>query len=224
MPDAWAVRGWLMTMPRPTSVRLTLKDGTRNELVCGAQPWARIAQTIIALEAQVLEALDTDARLVRAAKISEIIAGGSDEEEAACSSTGVSAPPAVMPPNVEKGMMAVLDKFGTLLAGAYQHAVTIAFDQMVAVVNIQTNATVSMQRELMQARVESRKLERELIEQAFEQAEQSGEAGDMLRQLISGYMQGQASRIAGAATTAVAGKAGAAAPKPPPTNGKGSTS
>lgn len=64
--DARAIRGWLLTQPRPASVKVTI--GQDSRVVACSGPWARVADTIAALEADTLEALDAQGNLLRAAR------------------------------------------------------------------------------------------------------------------------------------------------------------
>lgn len=64
--DARAIRGWLLTQPRPASVKVTC--GQESRVVACAGPWARVADTLAALEADTLEALDAQGNLLRATR------------------------------------------------------------------------------------------------------------------------------------------------------------
>lgn len=64
--DARAIRGWLLTQPRPASVKVTC--GQESRIVACSGPWARVADTIAALEADTLEALDAQGNLLRATR------------------------------------------------------------------------------------------------------------------------------------------------------------
>jgi hypothetical protein len=215
MTTARDLRSWLMSAPRPTLVRLQLADGQMQEVEC-SQPWARLGETCAAMDAVTIWALSAQGKVLRVAKVADI-AEDLEPDEQPCSSTATNASAAaVIQKDDSRAMLAVLDKFGTLLASAYQHATSIAFDKMVEVVSLQSQANVAMQRELINARVEVRRMERDIIDDALEKADAAGE-GDMLRQFVGSYFAGQAERFAAQATTAVAGAGAAAAPKP---NGK----
>lgn len=224
MPEAWAIRSWLLPNPRPTTLRLTTSKGTEETILCSGQPWAHIAQTVVAMDTVSIHALDAEGRTIRAAKVSDILAELNDDEPASSSTTGEATAnngPLVVPSSFERGMLALFDRCADRIAEAYRHATDVAFDRLVDVVNLQSQANVSMQREMMQARVESRKLEREMFDQAWEQAEANGD-GDMFKQFFSAYLQGQTSKFANQVMTPSAGKAGGP-PKPPtPSNGKAS--
>lgn len=212
MTTARDLRSWLISAPRPTHVRLQLADGTQHEVECN-QPWARLGETCAAMDAVTIWALNAQGKTLRVAKVADI-AEELEADEPPCSSTAPGSTPAVIQRDESRAMLAVLDKFGTLLAGAYQHATSIAFDKMVEVVSLQSQANVAMQRELINARVEVRRMERDIIDDALEKADAAGE-GDMMRQFVGSYFAGQAERFAQQATTAVAG-AGTA----PKSNGK----
>lgn len=217
MTTARDLRSWLISAPRPTLIRLQLADGQVHEVECN-QPWARLGETCAAMDAVSIWAIDGHGKTLRVAKVADI-ADDLEPDDPPCSNTASGSAPAAMQRDESRAMLAVLDKFGTLLAGAYQHATAIAFDKMVEIVSLQSQASVAMQRELMNARVEVRRMERDIIDDALEKADAAGE-GDMMRQFVGSYFAGQAERFAAQATTAVAGAGAGAVPKP---NGKPQT-
>ncbi len=229
MTTARDIRSWLMTQPRPTLVRLQTADGRVEELACAGQPWARLGESCAAIDAVTIFALDGNGKLIRVAKVADIAEGLEPDDDGSSSSSSSSSPdiaPARMAPDDSRAMLAVLDRFGALLANAYNHATTIAFDQVVRVAELHSNATVQMQRELMNARLEVRRMERDILDEAMEKADAAGD-GDMMRQFVGAYFSGQAERMAQQATNAVAGanKPNGKSPTPPtpPTPPKGAS-
>lgn len=219
MTTARDLRSWLMSQPRPTVIRLTLADGKVEELACSGQPWARLGESCAAMDPVTIFAVDAQGKLLRAAKVADILDELDGLEDESCSSTAtstVASTPATMQRDETRGYLALMDKFGTLIAGAYEHATNVAFDKsfdkLVEVVELLMKSTTAMQREAMNARVEVRRMEQEILDEAIEKADAGGD-GDMMRQFVGAYFSGQASRLADQATTAVAG-AGAGAPKP----------
>lgn len=221
MTTARDLRSWLMSQPRPTTIRLMLADGKVEELACSGQPWARLGESCAAMDPVTIFAVDANGKLLRAAKVADI----ADELEqldedpsssSSSSSTTCSSTPATMQRDETRGYLALMDKFGTLIAGAYEHATNVAFDKafdrMVNVVNLLMQSTMAMQKEAMNARVEVRRMERDILDEAIEKADAGGD-GDMMRQFVGAYFSGQASRIAEQATTAVT--SGAAKPNGP---------
>jgi hypothetical protein len=231
MTTAHDLRSWLMTQPRPTLIRLALVDGKFEEFACAGQKWARLGESCAAMDPVTIYAVDANGKLLRAAKVADIadeledIDDESSSRSSSSSSISSTLAPVTMQRDDARAMLAVLDKFGTLLAAAHEHSTTVAwdkaFDKMVEIVNIAMNSTVAMQREMMSARAENRRLEREMVDDALERADAAGE-GDMLRPFISAYFSGQAERVAEQATTAVSGP-GIAKPngKPPAPQPKG---
>jgi hypothetical protein len=213
-----------MTSPRPTTVRLQMADGQVQELSCN-QPWARLGESCAAMDAVKIFALDATGGILRVSKIADIAAA--DEEDLDDDDNRQHAPtraqPRPLPVDPDAAILAVLDRFASHLADAYRHATTTAFEQVVQVATIHANTTAAMQRELMNARLETRRLERDMIDDAIERADAGGD-GDMLRQFIGAYFSGQAERVVARATDAVAGAASSGAggkpngkPAPPPT-------
>lgn len=229
MTTARDIRSWLMTQPRPTAIRLLLPDGKTDEIVCAGQPWARLGESCAAMDPVTVFALDPNGKLLRAAKVADILdeLDGAEDDPDPCSSTSTSSSsssstPATMQRDETRGYLALMDKFGTLIAGAYEHATNVAFDKafdrMVDVVSLLMQSTMAMQKEAMNARVEVRRLERDILEEAIEKADAGGD-GDMMRQFVGAYFSGQANRFADQAANAIAG-AGAGGPSVAKPNGK----
>lgn len=231
MTTAKDLRSWLMTQPRPTMVRLQLADGRVEELACAGQPWARLGESCAAMDPVTIFAIDGNGKLQRVAKVADIAEGLDADDDAAPpaapSNVYETAPSARLERDDSRAMLAVLDKFGALLANAYAHSTDVAFNKMVDLVTLISTSLSQMQRELIQARLENRRLEREIIDDALDQAEAKAEAsgeGDIFRQFIGSYMSGQAERFAQQATNAVMppgaakpnGKPAAAPPAPQP--------
>jgi len=213
MTTARDLRSWLISAPRPTLIRLQLADGQVHEVEC-KQPWARLGETCAAMDAVTIWAVDGAGKTLRVAKIADI-ADDLEPDEQPCSSTGPGPGPAVMQKDDSRAMLAVLDKFGTLLANAYAHSNDVAFGKMVEVVNLFAAATVQIQKEAIQARYEIRRLERDMVDEALEKADAAGE-GDVLRQFVGSYFAGQAERFAGQAADAVTGAKPNGKPQPQP--------
>lgn len=219
-----------MTQPRPTMVRLQMADGRVEELACTGQPWARLGESCAAMDPVTVFALDANGKLIRVAKVADIAEGLDADDEAAAPAVATSgvyatSETAKLERDDSRAMLAVLDKFGTLLADAYAHSTDVAFSKMVELVTMISSSLTQMQRELIQARLENRRLERDIIEDAFDQAEAKAEAagdGDLFRQFIGSYMSGQAERMAAKATDAVAPRPNGKPAASPPPQPKGS--
>lgn len=216
MTTARDLRSWLMTQPRPTIVRMQTADSQVHELACAGQTWARLGESCAAMDPVTVYAIDANGKLLRVAKVADIAEGY--EEDEPCSSTSSPSADTSAPARLERddarAMMAVLDKFGTLLADAHKFATDKAFTEMVNVARLHADSTVAMQRELIQARLEVRRLERDILDETLQRADAAGEEGgkSIIEQFIGAYVQGQAEKVTKAAAGAVAG-----APKP---NGK----
>lgn len=227
MTTAHDLRSWLMTQPRPTVIRLALADGKTEEFACAGQKWARLGESCAAMDPVTIYALDAQGKFLRAAKVADIADElddiDDDSSSRTSSSSSSSMAPATMQRDDPRAMLAVLDKFGTLLADAHKHSTTVAwdkaFDKMVEIVNLAMTATVQLQREVMAARAEARRLERDMVDEALERADAAGE-GDVLRPFISAYFSGQAERLAEQATNAVSSGPSGAKPGVAKPNGK----
>jgi hypothetical protein len=192
--NARAVRGWLLQQPRPAILRLTSGDGEPQELRLG-RSFAKTAETIEALDPTLIEALDSEGRLLRATNL----------REAEVQSGGRAVVPSELAGDPAAAM---LTHFANLLATAYQHSTDVAFTKMVELVERMGDRADSIEARLERAEADYRKTVRDQIREALERAEEKANDpdgdGSLLTQMAGAFLGGGAGM----------------APRPPPAKAK----
>lgn len=117
------IRGWLLQQPRPSAVRVKSGDDQQT-IEVGVMKWAAIASSIDALDPDIIEALDDKGKLVRAIKADQLDDSVDDEDGTTPASKAAASK------QLDREM-AMLVKFGELLAKAYEHSTSVAFGKMV---------------------------------------------------------------------------------------------
>jgi len=177
------IRGFLLQLPKPTLLRLTSGDGEPQELKL-QKSFAKTAESIAALGAELIEVLDGSGKVLRAMR--------TDTEDAQRS----EAPP--LPAGLAADPNALLlAHFAGLLHRAYEHSTEIAFTKMVEIVDKMGDRSDSIEQRLERAEAQNRRLVNEQIDDAFDRAREAAEragdegGGDLPTQLISAFMGGQ---------------------------------
>jgi hypothetical protein len=129
------VRAWLLQQPKPAMVRITdANDGQQEiETPPGQTSWARVGESIEALEPVLVEALNDKGKLIRALRVNP----EDDEQEPPPSARPTYAsPPPTHVPYVVPGAAgadpetARLVAFAGLISEAYRHSTETAFARM----------------------------------------------------------------------------------------------
>ena len=186
------LRLWCMQMPRPSSVKVTCNDGAQHELACGAQAnvgWKKLAETLVALDWQLIEALDEKGALIRATR-PEL---GDDDEDGSPSLPIVAVP---------QGTDAETQRFvlmAQLIANAYKHSTDTAFQRLSDMIEAASEraAEADRTRETFY-RAQIRQLESQ-IRAMGKEPDAGGDGGGMINAMLAQFMSGAASR--GAAPT-----------------------
>jgi hypothetical protein len=199
MTAANRIRGFLLQSPKPFSVRITTADGEIHELKPG-RSYAKCADTIAALDVELIECLDDAGKILRAMRMSSAEAMRSDAAE---TPKGLEADPQAL----------MLTHFANLLHRAYEHSTEIAFSKMVELVERIGDRSEAIEARLERAEAAHRRAVDQQIDDAFERAEEAAEKnangqGDLLQNLAGAFMSGQA-------------QGGAAKPTPARANGAG---
>jgi len=117
------LENWLRRRPRPSRLRMTLASGDLRELSCeSVRSWAVVAQSVSALDPDVIEALDASGAIIRVLSPDDMV----KPERAA-------APPPPPAPKVlsQDPETRRLEVVAGLLADAYRHSTEVAFGRMV---------------------------------------------------------------------------------------------
>lgn len=203
--NAKNLRGWLLQQPRPVLLRVTT-DGESQE-VKPQRSYRRTADSLDALNPDLIEALDTDGKILRACNLREPEATRSDAKV-----------PSELAGDPEAAM---LTHFANLIARAYEHSTEVAFSRMVEVFERMNDRADGIESRLERTESDYRKAMRRQIDEQLDRAEEAaataGEsepsAAEQMAQAFLGGMGGMGGMMPGTSA------------KPPAkTNGKGKSS
>jgi hypothetical protein len=181
MITAQKIRGFLLQQPKPVKVRITggAAGDEGQELTLGRN-FTKAAETIHALEPEVIEALDKDGKLLRAKKTQDADAQRTD-----------AAP---IPEGLKNDANALmLTHFADLLHRAYQHSTEIAFTKLVEFQERVNDRSASIEARLERTEARNRQLMQDQVDDAFERAAElaekraEGEDG-FVEQMASTYL------------------------------------
>lgn len=179
------IRGFLIQKPKPVAVRVT-GDG-EPEVIKPGKSYQRCAETIAALDPQLVECLDGTNQIIRAMDLRE---EDSRRSDAAPIPQGIAADPHAL----------MITHFANLLHRAYEHSTEVAFGRLVDLTDRLNDRSEAIEQRLERAEAISRKLYNQQIEDALdradeaaelakEQQQQSGLGEQMLGSLIGGMNQ-----------------------------------
>ena len=190
--NAARIRGFLLQLPKPHTVRVT-GEGEPQDLKPG-KSYAKLAETIVALSPDLLECLDSGGKILRAIKL--------DQQESHRSDAAAVPPELAGDPQA-----AMMTHFANLLHRAYEHSTEIAFVKLVEVFDIVNERSASIEQRLERTEALNRRLADERREDAIERAEEQAEAavaaaasggGDLLTNIAGAFLNGQALGATGA--------------------------
>lgn len=178
MLSSWSIRNFLIRQPTAHEVRVT-REGDVGIVAKGGS-WAKCADTLRALQPDLVELLDKDGKVIRAMRPAE-------EHDAEASSP---EPPAALAGNAEAAM---LTHFANLIHRAYEHSTTVAFSKMVELVERIDGRADTIEARLERTEAAYRRAMQQRIDDALDQAEelqeQSG-SGDLLTTMANTFAQG----------------------------------
>jgi hypothetical protein len=123
--DADAVEAWIKKKPRPKILRLVTGDATREIKLHPGQTWRPIVDSLLDMDPDRIEALDSDGGLLRAVSAeNETVA--SPPAQAGTKRPVQLTATAVADPESQRFIL-----FAQLLSEAYRHANDVAFARMV---------------------------------------------------------------------------------------------
>lgn len=183
------IRGFLLQLPKPTMVRVS-GDGEPQELRPG-RSFAKLADTIAALQPELIECLDADGKVLRAARLDTAEARRSDAAE----------PPEALKADPHAMM---LTHFANLLHRAYEHSTEVAFTRLVELTERMNDRADAIEQRLERSEAQNRRLLQEQVDDAFERAAEAaekaqGDEGALGQQLIGSFLSGQSIRTPPAA-------------------------
>lgn len=176
------IRGFLLQKPKPANVRVT-GDG-EPEVISVGRSYSRLAETIDALNVDLVECLDANGKVLRALRLSSSEPSRSDAPSL----------PAVL---AQDPHAAMLTHFGSLLADAYRHSTEVAFTKMVEVTDSHRSYTEQLEGRLAQLESALRRSNKDLLDAELDRLEElkekatEGEAGGLGEQLVSSFLAGK---------------------------------
>lgn len=182
--NANRIRGFLLKHPKPAVVRCTTADGDTQQM-SPSKSFARTAESIHAIGADLIECLDKDGALIRALRLT-------------ASDAHSDAPP--IPAGIEADPSALLlSHFASLLHRAYEHSTDVAFTKMVELVERLGDRSESIESRLERQEALNRRMAQEQIDDALDRAEESAKqqgSGDLVQELAGAFLSGQMSKPA----------------------------
>lgn len=181
---------WLKRRPRPSHLIVKTDDGESREIDLGAvRSWANVAETVLALDAVSVEALDATKKLLRVTRIETTEA---DDEDLAGpgvaslpSPSRGAAPPRAPAVDAETRRF---ELFAFHVAAAYQTGPAIAFQKLTELYEL-SNARFTEQNELI---THLTRQVRDLTEELADVAAAQATPGDPMTELISNFSAGAA--------------------------------
>ena len=179
------IRGFLLQKPRPASVRLT-GDGAPETLKLG-RSFAKSAETIDALDPELIECLDADGKVIRAMRTDTVDAHRSD-----------AAPtPQVL---INDPETARLTHFANLIHRAYEHSTETAFTKLAEVMDRMNERSDSIEQRLERTEAANRRLLQDQVDDAIDRAQEqaaaatTAEGGGIGEQIVGSFLSGQMNR------------------------------
>jgi hypothetical protein len=184
MLSSWSLRAWLLRAPHASLIRVT-RDGDTS-FVAKSNKWSKTADTLHALQAELIECLDAEGKVLRAIRPAE----EHDPDATAPETPQVLA----TDPNA-----AMLTHFANLLHRAYEHSTNVAFEKMVELVERLDSRSESVERRLERTEAAYRRTVQQQIDDAVERAEEIAEqtlepgqqldAGTLIKTFLTGHDQ-----------------------------------
>jgi len=179
--NAGAIRAFLIQQPPLTSIRLTDSNGDTSIIEPGKRSKAKIAETIAAMQPDLIECLDKQGTLLRATRPESTLP--------ARAATGLT-----LPEELKADPYALmLTHFANLVHRAYEHATDIAFAKLVELVERMDQRSESIEQRLERAEAGMRREQRERLDDMWDrvaEAAERAEAGETKDQILNGLVQG----------------------------------
>ena len=187
MISSWGIRKFLLRQPRAAVIRLTVRGVPQEIKPTRGQNLSKVADTVYAVQPEVIELFDDDGKLLRA------IRPDIEHEQ----SSEQPKPPQQLTNDPET---ARFTHVAALLAKAYEHATDVAFGKLVELVERIDARTDSLEQRLERTESLYRRTLHEQLRDMQDEAravlEQRGEeqedGGTMLDQMFRAWAAGQA--------------------------------
>lgn len=165
------LRSWLLQQPRPASVRCTV-DGEARVLHIGNQTWKGVAMSCLALQPDLVEALDSQGGVLRATRPSDDLEEDDSPDGTASSHSAVSAAPSGGYSEATEETRR-FEIYARGMSEAYRHANEIAFARMVDLFEAVNARAQSQEKQMDHLWKLLRRAEEERLDAEQEAAEQA---------------------------------------------------
>lgn len=191
--NAGAIRSFLIQQPPPASIRLMDANAETTLIEPGKRSKARIAESIAAMQPELIECLDRNGNLLRATR-----------PESTMPARSAAAP--ALPPELQRDPESLrLTHLANLVHRAYEHATDVAFAKLVELVERMDQRSQSIEERLERAEANMRREQRERIDDMWDrvaEAAERAEEGDSREKIVTGLIQGaMAAKAQGAKPT-----------------------
>lgn len=177
--SAAKIRGFLLQKPKPSSVRLTGEG--EPEVIKVGRSYSKLADTIEALDVDLIECLDASGAVLRAMRLSSADTQRSDAAEI----------PAVIATDPNAAMLTL---FANLIHRAYEHSTETAFQKLVEMMDRHMGYTESVEARLAATDNLLRRTQREQIEAELDRVDElaakaaAGEGGGLGEQMLQSFI------------------------------------
>lgn len=179
--NANAIRSFLIQQPPAVTIRLTDANAETTLIEPGKRSKAKIAESIAAIQPELIECLDRDGNLLRATRT-----------EFTMPARSAQAPP--LPPELQRDPESLrLTHLANLVHRAYEHATDVAFAKLVELVERMDQRSQSIEERLERAEAGQRREQRERLDEMWDRVEEAyarAESGDAKDQIITGLVNG----------------------------------
>lgn len=164
MINPWAIRKFLVQTPRPAFVRIAGGDAGEDTepLKCSGRSWVKLADTIAAMQPELVQCLDKDQKLLRAMRPELELT----QSEGAPTPAGLQDNPDAL----------LLTHLANLVHRAYEHSTQIAFDKMVEVFERMNDRSEGIEARLERTEARMRRAEQDRLDDLHAEAEERAEA------------------------------------------------
>lgn len=169
--NAWNLRSWLLQQPKPAKIRLTDGEAEVKELDCRKRAMIRIADSIAAINPELIEALSESGELLRALRPNQ--------------ESDPSTAPVVPPVLSADPQTALLSHFANLIHRAYEHSTEVAFVKMIELVERLDQRSDAIERRLERTESAYRREQSERIDDLYERAEEVAAGGGSKEQILT---------------------------------------
>lgn len=182
-----AITAWLRKYPRAHSLRVTDGNSQQHAVQLNGAQFPRVAETLTALDADVIEALNPEGQVIRAIRVGDFVVPNPPAEPNGAAGSPERYRPLMPPIQATDPETQRVVAIATLIANAYAHANEVAFERLAQMVDAQNarSANVEQQRESFH-KAQIKSLERQIEALGHTPATENGGLLDLIGQFMGG--------------------------------------